>query len=469
MGHRAVWSSYWRDSREEDSLANLLTALPALSHISRLCLGLALLCATLASACRGKSGPLQGSENAQIEALRFPHNRHTLLSCTYCHPSEGAQASTTLRPGQNQHKSCSESECHAAEFRGAPTEFCALCHEEVGTGEGDTSPLVPFPPQDTRRSQVVAFSHQLHLDASAMEQRLGFHISCVDCHFLDAGSQDEQELRRPDHKACARCHAAESAPDDTPSMDSCKGCHQDSQQRAVVDSRMIEGDLQFSHRRHRSDRRGELISCATCHLESVSASEEQVGQHATPKMRICVDCHDDPERVNTKHRMRRCQTCHITRSAGLGSIAPRSHLPATERPADHTQAFRRDHASDARAESQNCARCHTMLSGNKRDTCDECHQVMRPRDHVVTWREYDHGPEAGGLSERCTTCHQVDFCVACHQKPPRSHFPRMAFLAGGHGTQAVLNMRACMTCHQPDRGSGSSSCNRSGCHRSEPR
>jgi hypothetical protein len=168
-------------------------------------------------------------------------------------------------------------------------------------------------------------------------------------------------------------------------------------------------------------------------------------------MRVCVSCHDNPLRVDNNLRMRRCETCHITRSAGLGALAPRSHLPATERPADHTQAFRRDHAADAAADSEACGRCHTMLSGNRRDTCDECHQVMRPSDHVVTWREYDHGPEAATVPERCTTCHQADFCVACHQTTPRSHFPLMDFRQGGHGTQAALNMRACVTCHDQGR------------------
>jgi hypothetical protein len=149
--------------------------------------------------------------------------------------------------------------------------------------------------------------------------------------------------------------------------------------------------------------------------------------------------------------MRECETCHSEKTSSVGTLPPRSHLPATERPADHTLAFRADHARDVERDGARCAKCHTFLSGSKHDTCDECHQVMEPLSHTVTWREYDHGPESALRSDGCAVCHGGDFCIACHQVAPRSHQPLLDFGAsGGHALQARLNPRSCVTCHRPE-------------------
>ncbi len=396
-----------------------------------------------------------------VTPLRFPHQSHTAKPCEFCHTAQAPGQQRPPRPGENSHASCALKDCHAADFEGEATTLCGLCHESLQTEAGPRSSLVPYPPQAGPRVQAVAFSHARHLDASLMEERLGFHISCTDCHALPStqDSLEASELSRPSHAACARCHAPEAALPGSPIMTACDGCHQAGQERARA-RQFITGDLHFRHSSHRNDRRGKRIGCATCHESTATTDggERQVRR----EMQVCVNCHNDEKRVPPTRRMSRCETCHATKSAGLSALAPRSHMPATERPANHTQAFRRDHAADADRPSAACARCHTMVSGNRRNTCDECHQVMEPRDHVVTWREYDHGPQAVTQPDRCTTCHQVDFCVACHSTPPRSHFPSLSFRGGGHGTLAVLNLRACVTCHQVAR-----DCSGAGCHRGD--
>jgi hypothetical protein len=75
---------------------------------------------------------------------------------------------------------------------------------------------------------------------------------------------------------------------------------------------------------------------------------------------------------------------------------------------------------------------------------------MEPRSHTVTWREYDHGPEAAARSDGCAICHGGDFCIACHQVAPRSHQPLGEFSGPGHAPQAKLNPRSCITCHRPE-------------------
>jgi hypothetical protein len=320
-----------------------------------------------------------------------------------------------------------------------------MCHAAVAPGvEGGTRPA-PYPPAIGRRALAAEFSHASHLDFGRMEDRVGFHITCSDCH-----APADAALETPDHAVCGRCHAPESNVPGAPNMTECTRCHHEREWQPSRLRQFITGDLRFDHAAHRQDRRGRPISCAECHTGTTG--ETVTGQHAPPAMASCVACHDDDARTPRPRRMRVCETCHATRQASFGAIAPRSHLPALERPEDHTRAFRRDHGADAAQRPKSCARCHTFMSGSARDTCDDCHRVMRPEDHTVTWREFDHGPSATARTDGCATCHQADQCTACHQfVRPRSHFPASEFRRGGHGALARFNLRSCTVCHRPEQ------------------
>jgi hypothetical protein len=307
----------------------------------------------------------------------------------------------------------------------------------------------PYPPDDIWQAEPPRFSHAAHMDAGRMEQKVGFHVTCADCHVRDG------KLARPDHATCARCHAPEASVIGAPRMDECTACHDTGIAQQRTRARLIRGDVHFDHDHHRADRRGTPIRCEQCHAQSAQATG--YADHAAPQISACVGCHDDSDRVPSGMRMRVCETCHAARSERLTALAPRNHLPATERPLDHTLAFRRDHAGAAEADAARCAACHTQMSGNPHDACDECHQSMRPADHVVTWRELDHGAEAAADRDRCALCHVVEFCTACHSQRPRSHgFP--GSFATDHGPLARINIRSCLTCHQEK------TCQVNGCH-----
>src|SRR5690606_29194588 len=124
----------------------------------------------------------------------------------------------------------------------------------------------------------------------------------------------------------------------------CTGCHAKGMHQRTR-ARLIKGDLRFDHGRHREDRRGGAIRCEECHKQSKRSTSYT--DHVAPRVESCVACHDDADRVPTERRMRTCETCHTTRASTLTTLAPRSHLPATERPLDHTLAFRLDHAEAA--------------------------------------------------------------------------------------------------------------------------
>jgi hypothetical protein len=274
-----------------------------------------------------------------------------------------------------------------------------------------------------------------------MEARVGFHVNCKDCHVRD------NDKVRPDHAACTRCHAAEAklqvASPKAPRMEDCAGCHR-GKPRLRARPRLIHDDLHFDHKSHRTDRKGVAIRCEECHARSGRSTKYD--DHEAPRIESCVGCHDDSDRTPNDKRMRICEACHRERVSTITTLAPRNHLPATERPIDHTLAFRRDHANAAERDAARCARCHTQMSGNPRQACNECHITMLPLDHRITWRELDHGPEAVASRDRCATCHVVEFCTACHAQRPRSHgFP--GSFDREHGRLARVNMRPCLTCH----------------------
>lgn len=370
------------------------------------------------------------------DPTRISHGQHAkIVECTSCHTQSG-------RPGADDHAPCANSGCHEDAFLAAPGKVCDVCHDPIRT-QPLRAPLKPYPAQGGWRSLPSRFSHQLHLDADRVEDRVGFHVTCADCHVRDG------QLVAPDHATCARCHAAEVGLANAPVMDEpahCGNCHQ-AGDRPRTRQRLIKDDLEFSHARHRTDLKNQAIRCETCH-ERTSASRGY-GDHAAPRVESCVGCHDDRARTPYAMRMRVCETCHSARRASLTVIAPRNHLTASERPLDHTIAFRRDHADVAAREATRCATCHVQMSGNGRQACDECHQTMLPSDHRITWRELDHGAEAAADRNRCATCHVVEFCTACHAQRPRSHGLVGTFTTT-HGQLARINVRPCMTCHMAD-------------------
>lgn len=382
----------------------------------------------LAAACtpqRAVDAPLPAADPARIS-----HARHAQIACVACH--RGA-----ARPGSDDHRPCDDAKCHRAAFTSAPGRLCEVCHAEVKVTPVAAA-LKPYPVEDAWQAEPSRFSHARHLDARAMEGLVGFHVTCTDCHTRgDAG------LARPDHAACARCHAAEVALPKAPRMDSCTACHT-SATELRRHPRLIRADLHFDHARHRTDRRGQTIRCEECHRQTERSNDTR--DHAAPRIESCVGCHDDTARTPNVMRMRICETCHKQRSETLTSIAPRNHLPLTERPLDHTIAFRRDHSEVAEGDATRCATCHTQMSGNPKQACDECHQTMQPTDHRITWRELDHGPEAAADRERCARCHVVEFCSTCHSQRPRSHGFATSFWTD-HGRSARVNVRSCVACH----------------------
>ena len=409
----------------------------------------------------GKATKTTKTPDLSWDETRFDHASHLpprmqwqgqalLAVCANCHSTRAVLAGEIVRPGSSNHASCDRELCHKAEFAKPPGKLCLVCHEEEASPRGDR-PLKLYPRPGIDPGIATRFSHQFHLNSAGIEQQVGFHVGCTDCH----PAQQNGLPSSPTHATCGRCHSPETRL--VPAMNSCLACHDFGGKPAPPRQRLIVGDIVFNHAAHMRDMRGTLISCTECHTTSDRVGMQQ--PHSPPTIAVCVTCHDDEKRTPSDQRMRICETCHTGRKAKLGALAPRNHLPVSERPDNHTLAFREDHAREASSEPEKCAGCHTFMSGARRDTCDQCHKVMRPQSHDVTWREFEHGPAAATAREKCGVCHQADFCVACHSRAPRSHFPLLMFRDGGHAAAAEFNSRSCVTCHEPV-----SDCSRQGCH-----
>ena len=386
-----------------------------------------LVCAPVvwAAACRGTP---DAAPAATAGPPRFPHAAaaHKALACGACHQQ--------TPPGAADHAPCDG--CHRDAFERTPGRFCDVCHERVEVG--GQSPVV-FPPRAGGRALAAEFSHELHLDARRMEDKIGHHVACRDCH---AAIDGERDMRLPSHPACASCHERS---DVAPAMTACAGCHVARDDDPRRERRLVRDDLHFRHNLHESDAAGAPILCGTCHTNIRRAQE--TGGVTVPPLEVCVGCHDDRARAPARVAMARCEACHSRPPEGFARlVAPRSHLGRAGRPDDHTLAFRRDHGVAAERDPARCASCHAGLSGG-RSACDDCHQIWRPADHGVTWRELDHGSEAGTSATRCALCHGGEYCAACHSARPRSHAPA-DFARQGHAMAARANLRSCFTCHR---------------------
>jgi predicted CXXCH cytochrome family protein len=424
-------------------------------------------------------------------ATAFSHDQHLKvagLDCTSCHKPTSEGAVTLARPN---HESCNS--CHQEWFAAdlPKKDFCTVCHTNVS--QEQLPELRSFPNYNKDNAILFDFSHKLHLHLKGkVTQVVGARLDCNVCHSIAPGGE---KATFPAHSECATCH---NQPDIKPSLRSdstnqdCLGCHTSAEQNnpnykklrrfivdpahaqimrgspqsQVVDVRnpivaagntMTGRDLKFSHDKHLKDSRNEGITCDTCHVGI--DQKTSISQLSIPSMWDCTMCHES-RRTRSDFRISNCSVCHTQITAGQ---KPRNHT-LTERPYDHTAAFRTRHAEAARAPDAKCSFCHEMVSDPRLVTagiirteeryvvgarsCDECHTVMRPRSHTVRWRSDLHGRMASMNRMNCAVCHQADFCIRCHNERPRSHNPLNAFVNGGHRFAAQINQRSCFTCHE---------------------
>jgi hypothetical protein len=398
----------------------------------------------------GASGAVSGAKEF------FVHTFHKEklggeLECNMCHVAVKEGSVTLKRPGHDQCMTC-----HSDDFnKELKQAVCAQCHSSFPpTGAED---LVPFPRFKGTRAVLFEFSHAKHVDQKArVDAKTGFRSDCTFCHKFD---KKGVFATFPAHEECAACHSkAGMKPQLTAELTAsgCRGCHtpEEIENPGFTEARRFTGqrqisngkyvDIAFSHLPHFKSREQFDLNCTTCHYEIPKSTS--IANLSLPKMLDCVQCHDSARAVKAEFRMSNCKSCHS--DTVTASVIPTSHTKNVK-PDFHTEAFRRNHESEAAAANAKCSVCHLNVTPSvaAKVQCDSCHQAMRPVSHTARWKDDLHGKYAALDRTECAVCHTAAYCSDCHNELPRSHQPLPLFKAGAHAIPAQLDMRSCLTCH----------------------
>jgi hypothetical protein len=279
----------------------------------------------------------------------------------------------------------------------------------------------------------IKYSHASHLDEN---------VACLDCHGGVNVTRELADVERPDHAACARCHATQ--------MDACTVCH--TNPTRATKSRKLDRGLVFSHPQHMPRVNG---NCVRCHFDIPRATSAEASR--VPEMDACTDgCHRE-DLADT-----RCERCHVD----LG----RYRLESIRFLA-HSTNFERRHQDAARANADSCAKCH------ERTFCTDCHadtnvlgaetkNIERPTRSFIHPAPYRaiHALDARAKRDTCESCHKSSFCSSCHASVGLAALDetRVRPHPSGwldptspqfHGREARRSITTCASCH--DRGAAS--------------
>jgi hypothetical protein len=366
----------------------------------------------------------------------FIHSFHNqvlgALVCSLCHVPAARGSVEPKRPG---HAECRV--CHQNDFeKESRPLFCAQCH----SGPRNKTDVL------ATGARLADFSHARHKDARArIDAATGLRSDCSFCHKFEG---DGVHAKFPAHIECASCH---SKPGVKPHLSAsitqteCRGCHApehaEELPQPTVSSRYA--NIKFSHAEHLKLKNAYRLDCTTCH--SAILASGSLADLTLPPMLECVACHDTSKKIAAQFRMSNCSVCHVDVVPG---IAPPSHNAAVK-PPSHNESFRLHHQDDASAPNAKCFACHQNVTPSlaAKNQCVGCHQMMKPASHTARWMDDIHGKFAALDRTNCATCHAADYCIRCHNELPRSHQPLPLFKAGAHAQLAMLNQRACMTCH----------------------
>ncbi|MBP8806977.1 MAG: cytochrome c3 family protein [Kofleriaceae bacterium] len=291
-----------------------------------------------------------------------------------------------------------------------------------------------------RRERSRTFPHRAHVVKG---------VSCVQCHPGITEAGDVGPLHPPDDATCttAGCHAQPHDPRP------CAGCHRDPM--VLAGAGEARAHLKFSHASHLVAAVG---NCARCHVE-VAASDGPL----RPAMAVCWSCHAH----DRAREVRDCAACHV--DLVEEGVAPTSHLV-------HDDDFATRHGPAAAAAADLCSSCH------REPFCASCHGVtaptiaarLRPSDPMSTSVHRPgfinrHGEDARVAPSACTSCHQPDRCLDCHQdrgvastgaSPHPPGWVGLGLAGNEHGRAARRDPVACASCHG---GAGEALC--VSCHR----
>lgn len=378
----------------------------------------------------------------------------------------------------------------------------------AGIFEGGPSAVI-YPKQKI----PLIFTHDRHTRAN--DEQLGIKGEGLACDFCHEHIQEETssaERQIPGHEVCENCHIDwMGAPDAPPPIKDCARCHGDldpartSSRAAPLE--IPAPNIRFSHADHAKAK----VLCTECH--SRVPDKTLATRDDYPKMDRCIECHES-RRVSTECKT--CHltgaTGRLVTRFPEGNLVPARYFGFMA----HTGDFLRDHALPATRQGQlcqqchgqdDCLQCHDGVARNVRYhpgdwiavhgirsrlddfRCQSCHReqtfclschvrtgvatIASAKDQTVVTRSaisVPHPREADGwLNPRsrnfhgfhaqrnirsCVSCHQEQFCLACHSSafgnaPSRGGNPHGNAERLRGSTVAKNNARVCLKCHSP--------------------
>jgi hypothetical protein len=306
---------------------------------------------------------------------------------------------------------------------------------------------------------TIRFNHKLHVG--------GQNMPCETCHASATTSESVADGLMPKPKTCDGCHGTnhEDLTDvklGDGKSGTCQWCHvgyQAGDGNKVAKFEIPRPNMVFNHKKHAARN----IRCQQCHgdVEELElATRDQM-----PRMRGCLNCHQQSDAAATGDAKSACETCHIEGGATNGGRLKTAFASGVMEPprwmhnAQHTPDFVQRHKWVAANDSQFCANCH------KEDFCTACHDGrVRPRNVHPNDYLNMHAIEGRLATQKCASCHrEQNFCVSCHQRmgvsmsggnkeggrfhPPKSQWSDPPRRPGHHAFEANRNLNACVSCH----------------------
>ena len=275
------------------------------------------------------------------------------------------------------------------------TVLITACATYTGTDEK--------PP--AKKDRGIKFSHVIHGTEQGLE--------CSTCHDFEA--DDRVAMSFPKHEICGTCH--EIPEDLTAEPEKCAYCHTNTEFTIEPRVPFLSPEQKFAHGAHIDKE----VACDTCHTNP----KAEFAKKGSLKP-MCMDCHG-----KTDPKLNECATCHNE----LSKTAIPTMRAGMRIQHDALQIWEKLHGQESRVDPKYCVMCHDQEAA-----CDTCHRTQAPDNHTVAWRRKTHGMHAGWDRNNCTTCHEEESCMKCHQNTtPESH-------RGGWDSPTNTH---CVSCHFP--------------------
>ncbi len=226
-------------------------------------------------------------------------------NCGSCH----RRSDGSLAPKFPLHRDCTG--CHLVQFTAASSSsainpICTICHQT----EGLTFPSAPLKNFRRLTSFSAAFDHAQHLKGAETARPAA---GCTACHRpANRGVAQTIPARLNAHQICYECH---SPGKQASNFSSCGSCHKPG--RYLPTSMATRSyRVGFSHADHSLRQRLNCENCHTVRARGLSQARQVTSvapllHHANPRARNCLTCHNGQRAFgDARAEFNNCKRCH---------------------------------------------------------------------------------------------------------------------------------------------------------------